>query len=539
MRSVARAWLLVAAVCCSAAAAAAGDEPSLRAVIDREIETHLERLKVAPAPLCDDATFLRRVTLDLVGTIPVPDEVERFLADKDPLKRSKVIDRLLDDPRYAAHQATQWDLALFTRNPANAEVRKREAFQKWLTEQFAKNVAYDRWVLDLFRAEGNAAEQGAPLYLAQFRGQALETAEGVTRLFLGTQIRCARCHDHPSDKWTQKDFYGFAAFFARLVVIDGGGGEGKRKLIIAEKTTGDLMFTGPAKDAKPGQKGEPISAKYLEGAVVAEPPLPKDFKEPDLKNAKGPVGKPLFSRREKLAEWLVAPENPYFAKAAVNRLWTQFLGRGFYNPVDDLKEDEKSTHPALLKALREGLVVRKFDLKAFIREIVNSRAYQRASAGAPGESQGGYERFRLRALSAEEMMTALRAASGADAPAADGKPAPTGNLSEYFVRYMGNLTDGRGEFQGSVSERLFMNNSGQIRQMLQRRKGNLADQILSSSDPWEKRLDRMFLSVLGRLPRPQEQEKFVAHLKGAAKPDAAVEEAIWVLVNCGEFRFNH
>src|SRR6185295_16917833 len=167
MRSVARAWLLVAAVCCSAAAAAAGDEPSLRAVIDREIETHLERLKVAPAPLCDDATFLRRVTLDLVGTIPVPDEVERFLADKDPLKRSKVIDRLLDDPRYAAHQATQWDLALFTRNPANAEVRKREAFQKWLTEQFAKNVAYDRWVLDLFRAEGNAAEQGAPLYLAQ------------------------------------------------------------------------------------------------------------------------------------------------------------------------------------------------------------------------------------------------------------------------------------------------------------------------------------------------------------------------------------
>jgi hypothetical protein len=104
---------------------------------------------------------------------------------------------------------------------------------------------------------------------------------------------------------------------------------------------------------------------------------------------------------------------------------------------------------------------------------------------------------------------------------------------------MGNLTDGRGEFQGSVSERLFMNNSGQIRQMLQRRKGNLADQILSSSDPWEKRLDRMFLSVLGRLPRPQEQEKFVAHLKGAAKPDAAVEEAIWVLVNCGEFRFNH
>jgi hypothetical protein len=528
---------LLAALAC--AAAGPGDEPPLRAVIDREIDAHLERLKIAPGPAADDAAFLRRVTLDLIGTIPAAEDVVKFLADADPAKRSKAIDRLLDDPRYASHQATQWDLALFTRNPASTEARKRDAFQKWLTEQFASNVPYDKWVLDLFLAQGNAAEQGAPLYLAQFRGQPLETAEGVTRMFLGTQIRCARCHDHPSDKWTQKDFYGFAAFFARLVVIDGGGGEGKRKLIVGEKSTGDLMFTGPAKDAKPGQKGEPISAKYLEGDVVAEPPLPKDFKEADLKNAKTAPAKPLFSRRDKLAAWLVAPENPFFAKAAVNRVWTQLLGRGFFNPVDDLKEDEKATHPALLKALRAGFIARKFDLKALIREIVNSRTYQRASAGAPGDFLGGYERFRLRALSAEEMMTALRAASGADAPTPDGKPVNTGSLSEYFVRYMGNVTDGRGEFQGSVSERLFMNNSGQIRQLLQRRKGNLADQILSSADPWESRIDRMFLSVLGRPPRPQEREKFAAHLKGTAKPEPAVEEAIWVLVNCGEFRFNH
>jgi hypothetical protein len=509
----------------------AAEEPSLRKVIDREIDAHLERLKLSPAPPADDATFLRRITLDLVGTIPTAAEVQKFLADTDPAKRSKAIDRLLDDPRYAAHQATQWDLALFTRNPANSEVRKREAFQKWLTEQIAKNAPYDKWVLDLFLAEGNAADQGAPLYLAQFRGQPLETAEGVTRLFLGTQIRCARCHDHPSDKWTQKDFYGFAAFFARLVVVDGGGAEGKKKFMIGEKSTGDLMFTGPAKDAKPGQKGEPISAKYLDGAVVEEPPVPKGFKEPDLKNAKTAPPKPLFSRREKLAAWLVAPENPFFAKAAVNRVWTQYLGRGFYNPVDDLKEDDKATHPALLKALRDGFVARKFDLKELTREILNSRTYQRASAG---ESKSDYDRFRLRPLSAEEMMTALKAAGGGE-----GLEAKPSNLSEYFVRYMGSVTDGRGEFQGSVSERLFMNNSGQIRQLLQRKKGNLADQILSSSDPWEARIDRMFLSVLGRLPRGTEKEKFLAHLKDPAKPDAAVEEAIWVLVNCGEFRFNH
>ncbi|MBI3855047.1 MAG: DUF1549 domain-containing protein [Planctomycetes bacterium] len=538
--SLARAGGVILGLLLAGADARGGDEPSLRSVIDRDIEAHLQRLGVSPAPLADDATFLRRVMLDLAGSIPAADEVERFLADADPAKRSKVVDRLLEDPRAAAHQAAQWDLALFGRSPASSEVRKRDSFQKWLTEQFAKNVPYDRWVLDLLMAEGNAADQGAPFFLVQFRGQPLETAEAVTRLFLGTQIRCARCHDHPSDKWTQKDFYGFAAFFARLVLVDGGGSEGKKKYMIAEKSSGDLMFTGPAKDQKPGQKGEPISAKYLDGAVVEEPPLPKDFKEPDLKNPKGPLAKPLFSRREKLAAWLVSPRNPFFAKAAVNRVWTQFLGRGFYNPVDDLKEDERATHPALLRALQDDLVARKFDLKLFIREIVNSRTYQRASAGAPGEAQGGYEKFHLRPLSAEEMMAALRTASGADAPSGDGKAAAvSSSLSEYFVRYMGNVTDGRGEFQGSVSERLFMNNSGQIRQLLQRRKGNLADQILSSADPWEARIDRMFLSVLGRLPRAPEREKFVAHLKGAAKPEPAVEEAIWVLVNCGEFRFNH
>jgi len=178
---------------------------------------------------------------------------------------------------------------------------------RWLAERFAKNVPYDQWVRELILAEGNSAEQGAPAFMIQFRGQALETAEAVSKIFLGTQIRCARCHDHPSDKWSQKDFYGFAAFFARLAVVDGGGGEGKKKLYLGEKSTGDLMFTGPAKDAKPGQKGEPISAKYLDGPVVEEPPLPQGFKEPDWRTIKTAPPKPGFSRKERLAAWITAP----------------------------------------------------------------------------------------------------------------------------------------------------------------------------------------------------------------------------------------
>jgi len=524
------------------AAVGAADEESLRDRIDREIQADLDRQSVKPNPACDDAAFLRRVTLDLVGTIPGPDEVSAFLKDGDPAKRAGAIDRLLDDPRHAAHEATQWDIVLFGRNPSNSEVRKREPFQKWLAEKFAKNAPYDAWVRELLLADGCSLDQGAPLFLVQFRGQALETAESVSRLFLGTQIRCARCHDHPSDRWTQKDFYGLAAFFARLSVIDGGGNEGKKKFFIAEKSTGDLMFTGPAKDAKPGQKGEPISAKYLDGASVGEPPLPKDFKEPDLKNAKTAPPPPLFSRKEKLAAWMTSAENPFFAKAVVNRIWAQYFGRGFVNPVDDLKDDARVSHPELFKALADGLVARKFDLKAFVREIVNTKAYQRASTGEASDAHGGYDRFHLRALTAEEMMASLRAATGFDQSAAAGKP-PEQQLpsafAEYMVRYMGNVTDGRGEFQGSVSERLFMNNSVQIRQLIQRKKGNLCDAILSSPDPWEARVDRMFLTVLGRPPRSPERDRYVAYLKGGAKPEALVEEAIWVLVNCGEFRFNH
>ncbi len=524
----------------AAGGAHAGDEPTLRKAIDREIQSEWERQKIAPAPLADDASFLRRITLDLTGTIPACGETVAFLKDADPAKRAKAVERLLEDPRFGTSMATEWDLVLFGRNPSNPEIRKREGFQKWLAERFSKNVPYDEWVRELILAEGNSAEQGAPAYLIQFRGQALETAEAVSKVFMGAQIRCARCHDHPNDKWSQKDFYGFAAFFARLAVIDGGGGEGKKKLWLGEKSTGDLMFTGPAKDAKPGQKGEPISAKYLDGPVVEEPALPAGFKEPDWRTLKTAPPKPGFSRKEKLAAWITAPENPFFARAIVNRVWDHFFGRGFVNPVDDLRMDRPGSHPELMKKISGELVARKFDLKWLMREIALSETYQRGSAGEVRDAKGGYDRFRLRALTAEEMVAALREATGFNAATAlDPKAQLPGAFAEYAVRYMAQTTDGRGEFQGSVSERLFMNNSSQVRQLIGRRKGNLADAVLSSSEPWEARVDRIFLQILSREPRREERERFVKFVTGGPKPDPLVEDAIWVLLNCGEFRFNH
>jgi len=521
----------------------AGDDknPPVRQTLDAEMRAEWARQKVTPAPLCDDATFLRRVHLDLVATIPTPEEAETFLKDADPRKRTKLVDRLLADPRFARAQATEWDLVFFGRSNSNPDMRKRDGFVRWLTEKFEKNDPYDAWARELMLAEGNSAEQGAPLFLAQFRGQALDTAENVSRIFLGTQIRCARCHDHPSDRWTQLDFYGLAAFFTRLAVVEAGTVNGLKKIVVAEKSTGDLMFTGPAKDQKPGQKGEPISAKYLNGASLEEPPVPAGFKEPDFRNLKGPAPKPHFSRKEKAAHWLTSPENPFFAKAVLNRVWTQFFSRGFYNPVDDLRLDKPPSHPALFQALERELVARKFDLRWLIREIVLSETYQRDSSGEVADAKGGYDRFRLRPLTAEEMVAALKAATGFDAAAAanPGKTPLPSAFAEYTTRYFANVSDGRGDFQGNVSERLYMNNSSQVRQLLSRKPGNLADRVLASTDPWEARVDRMFLAVLSRPPRDAERARFVKYLTGGPKPDALVEEAIWVLINCAEFRFNH
>ncbi len=503
-----------------------------RQLIDREIKSAWQQKKITPAGRSSDSEFLRRVYLDLAGSIPTAEETVRFLEDKDPAKRDKVIDRLLADPRFAVQQANVWDLLLFGRNPPNYETTsKRDSFKKFLVERFAKNEPYDRWVRDLLQAE----QPGTAMFLVQYRNQPEDATVAVSRIFLGTQLQCARCHDHPYEPWTQKDFYGMAGFFVRVMVLNDASGM-KKGLIIGEKSSGEVLFTGSVKDQKPGQKGEPIKPKFLGGPALDEPLLPKGFKEPDYRTAKT-LPKPPFSRKEKLAAWVTSADNPYFARAVVNRVWSQFLGRGFVHPVDDLSDKNAPSHPELFAALTDGLIKHKFDLKWLIRELVSSEAYQLASAGPGSEAfPPWFERGRTRPLSAEELMAALRVATGNDTPGNR-----TGNdATVYFLKYFGEPTNGRGDFQGGLSEHLFLNNSSHVRQFIQRRKGNLADSLLTSTEPWEKRVDRMFLSVLNRPPTTAEQKRFVQHLTtDPKKPDALVEEAIWVLVNCAEFRFNH
>jgi len=542
------AFLLSPALC-------AEDRP-LREIIDAEIAAGWTKANVTPAPLATDAEFLRRVCLDLTGVIPTYDETVAFLGDASADKRQLLIDRLLGDPRFAQHQADLWDLILFGRNPPGYDTDKRDGVQRWLREQFAQNRPYDVWVRELLKAEGNSAEQGPPLYYVQYRNQPEDLNEVVTQTFLGVQMQCARCHDHPYEAWTQLDFYGMAAFFARLQVVETGKLDGLTKFMIGEKSTGDVLFTGPAKNQQPGKKGDPVKPQFLLGDALAEPALPDGFKEPKLENNKPPPT-PQFSRKDQFAEWVTTESNPFFAKAVANRVWAQHFGRGIVHPVDNMSPSNNPSHPALLDALTKWLVEHKFDLKAYIRELVSSRAYQLSSRLAPrdepktapnGETLGHisrsematFQHARSRPLSAEELVESWRVATGYDLATKDKqkekKPSRFRPLeSSYMLRFFGQPNNGVGEFQGGLAEHLYLNN-GPMGNLIATGEGSLFTTIAKSDQPWEGRIDRLYLQTLNRPPSSEEREKLAALIGG---DEERLRDAIWALLTCSEFRFNH
>jgi hypothetical protein len=509
-------------------------EPLCR-IIDAQIQAGWGQQKVKPAKPATDAEFLRRVYLDLVGEVPTYAETVAFLDSTDSAKREKLIDKLLGDSRYARHQADEWDMVLFGRHPPGYETDKRDGFRAWLRSRFEQNIPYDAWARELLRAEGDSA-QGPALYFAQYRNQPEDATEAVTQTFLGVQLQCARCHNHPFEKWKQREFFGMAAFLARLEVVTVGKKDNRTVYAIGERNIGEVKFTGPARTTKPGDKGEPVKPKFLLGAELDEPPLPKDFKE--VKFAQNqPPPKPQFSRKDALADWITRPDNPFFARAIANRLWARFLGRGLVHPVDNLSPSNRPSHPELLETLAKELVARKFDLKWFIKELVSSQTYQLSGKGTGEAMPEWYPHARSRPLSAEELIDSWRTVIGyTDSEKSTGGRKDNDRfrpLGEYVVRYFGTPNTGTGDFQGGLHEHLYLNN-GPIGQMIGAKCG-LAEFVGDEKKPVAERVERLFLTALNRRPAPEEAKKFAAFLndKGSAT------DAVWVLITSSEFRFNH
>ena len=519
------------------------DEP-LRETIDRHIESTWKQKLIQPAGRSSDHEFLRRIYLDLIGTIPSYEEAQAFLTDASPNKREQLIDRLIANPRFGQHQAEVWDQVYFGRNPPGYGTDRREGFRNWLTEQWNQNVPYDDWAKAILMAEGNTVDDGAPMFLVAYRNQPEDATEAVTQKFLGIQLQCARCHDHPFEPWTQLDFYGTAAFFSRLQVVEVGKKDNLAMYAIGEKNTGDILFTGPVKEQEVGKKGEPVGPKFLLGDALVEPELPEDFKE-DRNFPKGKMPeKPKFSRKDQLAQWITSPENPYFARAITNRVWAQFMGRGLVHPVDNMSPANEPSHPELLDELTAEMLNHTFDLKWYIRELVNSDTYQLSSnALVVDASPQWYERARSRPLTAEELLDSWKVALGYEEmeKQANNKPssdryAPLG--SGYLLQFFGRPNNGVGDYHGGLQEHLYLNNGG-ISKLLSASKGGLFDYLKNSTDPWEERVNQLYLSLLSRQPTNEELQHFVSYLSSEEDAHNRLGEAIWVLMTCSEFRFNH
>lgn len=534
-------------------AQASGEDAPLRMIVDRQIRQRWKAEGIQPAERADDAVFLRRVFLDLTGAIATAEEVERFLADGNPEKRAGWIDELLARPAFAAHQAEVWDQVLFGRNPPGFGTDKRDAFVAFLRKQFAENRSYREWARAILRAEGTTIDDGAPMFYVQYKDHPEDATEAITRKFLGVQLQCARCHDHPFESWTQRDFYGMAAFFARLKVVNVGKQGRLTNYAIGETEKGEVLFTGPAADQEVGKKGEPIAPQFLGGEMLDEPTLPGDSKPTDkLPSGKMPP-QPYYSRKDQLAAWITADDNPYFARAVANRVWAQFMGRGLVHPVDNMSESNPPSHPELLSALASRLAQHDFDLRWYIRELVNSETYQLSSVGPPrsdleesslAAAPEFFQRANVRPLTAEELLDSWKVAVGYEAMQAAGakrdkdRYAPLG--SGYLLRFFGQPNNGVGDFQGGMHEHLYFNNGG-MSKLLRASEGGLYARMLESNSPLEDRIQRLYLSVLSRPPTADEQERFASYLDADGQRAARTlwGEAIWALLTCSEFRFNH
>jgi hypothetical protein len=480
------------------------------ALIDQQIAKTWTDAGVANAGISTDAEFLRRVSLDITGLLPSPEETLEFLKDAAPGKRAAKIDQLLARPEYALAWAELWDNLLLGYDEKTRSDSKR-ALYGWLKDEvFSKNLAYDKMVRALISSSGINTDCGPVNFLIRLTrkdgGNGVGMASKASKLFMSTQIQCAQCHDHPFDRFTQEDFYGMVAFFVRT----------KTKKVDTAKDSKDTRY-----ELYDDAKGE---ASYGEGKArkTANPRFLDEIDPPKE-----------MSRREAFVSLLLRPENPLFAKSVVNRYWARFFGRGIIEPVDDFSNRFKPSHPELLEKLSKEFAAQGYDLAWLIRTITNSRTYQLSSRKPENASDERYFSYAdTRPLTPEQLVASLTQALGL------GEGKNRGDLLKQFrTRFGDEEASDRGIYQGTILQALMIMNgstNGEIGKA-----NNSLDKILKQFAEPEQRLERIFLKILCRPPSARELATYLPYVKaGGAKKDA-YEDVTWVLLNSSEFLFNH
>jgi hypothetical protein len=516
------------------------DRRKPRNYIDELIDKQLARLTLPASPACDDAEFVRRAWVDTVGRLPTTDEVRDFLAKNAPDKRDALIEELLARPEFADYWTYKWsDVLMLTSTRLLPPSVK--SYYTWLHKHVAANTPWDRLVREILVATGESLENGATNFFALSQSPE-EMTENASQAFLGLSIGCARCHNHPLEKWTNDQYYAMANMFARVKAKgwggDAGSGDGQRTLYVAQ--SGDLI---QPKTGKP------------------QPPTPLD-------------GKPMAmddpsDRRTSLANWMTAPENPYFARAITNRVWANFFGVGLVEKVDDVRVSNPSSNESLLKAAADNLVRQKFDLKTLMRSILQSNAYQRSSRALPGNrgEHRFYSRYYPRRMMAEVLHDAIVQVTqvptnfenilvpGGARQKTSFYPLGTraiqlydSSVESYFLQSFGRnprriVCECDRSSEPSIVQVLHLTNGVTLNEKLSA-KGNRVEKLLSLHKQGMSEaaiVDEIYLACLSRYPTDAERRRLIALLPPPGAPDErpVVEDMLWGILSSREFLFNH
>ncbi len=505
--------------------------------VDTLVLDKLAQLGLRPSPRCDDATFLRRVYLDTIGMLPTSDEVVAFLNDRDADKRDQVVDSLLSRKEFVDYWSYRWS-DVFLVNGKKLRPDAVKAYYEWIRGHVEANTPWDEMVREVVTARGFSLENGETNFYALHQTPE-EMAENVSQAFLGLSIGCAKCHNHPLEKWTNDQYYAMANLFSRVRVKGWGGdarsGDGRRTLFVSSR--GDLT--------------QPLTGK-------PQPPAPLDAAPLAFEDPR--------DRRVYLAEWLTAPENPYFSRAIANRVWANFMGVGLVEQIDDLRVSNPASNEALLSALADLLVERHFDLKALMQVILQSETYQRSSQPIDGNRQDKrfYSRYYPRRLMAEVLLDAISQVTGTPTEfqqiAYDGadvqetKEYPLGTraielydsavASDFLNKFGRNKRDIVCECERSnkpsMVQVLHISNGTTINDKL-KFQGSCVDRALQTEVNPSVLVEQAYLSTLCRYPTSDEREKLAAILasENADAKQAALEDLYWSLMSSREFLFTH
>ncbi len=509
--------------------------------LDRHIDLVLNREGIKPSKQASDSEFLRRIYLDMTGTIPTPKEVLDFTDDGSQYKRSEKIDELIESSEFVEYWTNIWVNWLIGRRD-DADDR-RIGLTAWVHEALNTNMPYNKFVSELITADGELKDNAAGNYVLRYERSPVFLTSHTSRLFLGLPMQCAECHDHKTETWLQKDFYGIAAFFTGIQREEKGMIKGK-DMIGDEKEMENYLITNSPKEERAmyvDSMQESVTPRFLDGT---------DY-----------TGE-LIKKRHALAEWMTAETNPFFSKAIVNRIWKHFMGRGFVEPVDGFGDENRPTNPELLTWLAEDFVIHGYDLQHLMRTILNTNAYQRSSETNQSNKDDHiyYSHAYMKPLSAEQFFYAMLRATDferlqkirMDSMQQQGEDRENMFRSieykkrDHLKKFLFLLDNGEMEeieaFNGTVPQALMMINGQMVNDSADYKKhGTFVNYVLDNWRDTNKRVEYMYLTVLSRKPTAKEQTFFQRYLDRSLyrNKELAYEDLYWALLNSAEFSLNH